>query len=110
MRSSGWSVDSVHASSHGMQNIAATVWLRNVTTDRLCFPDGQGMSTYRWMSVFEREVIGAPLRASSEDPQGADSSGKVRPCQHSSVQLISPNDNVDRHATPRLSMGESESL
>jgi hypothetical protein len=45
MRSSGWSVDSVHASSHGMQNIAATVWLRNVTTDRLCFPAGQGMST-----------------------------------------------------------------
>jgi hypothetical protein len=45
MRSSGWSVDCVHANSHGMQNIAATVWLRNVTMDLLCFPDGQGMST-----------------------------------------------------------------
>ena len=44
-RNSGCSVDSVHACSHGIQNIAATVWFRKVTMERECFPLGQGMST-----------------------------------------------------------------
>ena len=44
-------MDSVHATSHGMQNIAATVWFRNVTIDRLCLPVEHGMGTNRWTIV-----------------------------------------------------------
>ena len=53
---------SVHATSHGMQNIAATVWFRKVTTDRLCFLLGQGIFTYRWTSVLgaRGSAIGPP--------------------------------------------------
>ena len=44
-RNSGCCVDSVQACSHGIQNIAATVWFRKVTMERACFPLGHGMST-----------------------------------------------------------------
>ena len=37
-RNAGCEVESVHATSHGMQNIAATVWFRNVTSDWVMFP------------------------------------------------------------------------
>jgi hypothetical protein len=44
-RSFGRDVGSVHAISQGMQNIAATVWLRNVTMDRSWRRVGQGPLT-----------------------------------------------------------------
>ena len=75
-------MDSVHATSHGMQNIAATVWFRNVTIDRLCLPGGARMGTNRWtivlcggLTVSQRDTSEPLVRAA----RTADSSGKELP-------------------------------
>jgi hypothetical protein len=39
-----------------MQNIAATLWFRNVTIVRACFLLGQGMLTYRRMGRFSSRL------------------------------------------------------
>jgi len=69
-RSAGCVVASVHATSHGIQNNAATVWLRNVRMDCACFPLGHGMLTYRrTRELGGMPVIRAPLEPQVRDPQ-----------------------------------------